>query len=226
MSSTSSCPPGRRAATVASSPSHFPPWASAKIRSKRPARRVTSRTSPVTSLTGGRPAVPRGERRGRTTSRTPLVPPVRRPAGLALAIQPTSVTPSHLWLLMPNVYDRICLVTTIYLVQHGDKERLPGDPGLTELGKRQAALTARWLRGKGLKALYSSPLRRVRETAEPVGAATGLAVRLDSRLRERLNWDGTQAFDAFLAEWDRSTEDRDLVLGNGESSRSAGERLR
>src|SRR5690348_3836087 len=37
-----------------------------------------------------------------------------------------------------DVYDRIYLVTTIYLVQHGDKERLPGDPGLTELGKRQA----------------------------------------------------------------------------------------
>ena len=127
---------------------------------------------------------------------------------------------------MPNVYDRIYLVTTIYLVQHGDKERSPGDPGLSELGKRQAAITARWLRGTGLKALYSSPLRRARETAESVGAATGLAVRLDSRLRERLNWDGTRAFDAFLAEWDRSTEDRDLVLGNGESSRSAGERLR
>jgi broad specificity phosphatase PhoE len=121
---------------------------------------------------------------------------------------------------------RIYLVTTIYLVQHGDKERSPGDPGLSELGKRQAAITARWLRGTGLKALYSSPLRRARETAEPVGAATGLAVRVDSRLRERLNWDGTQAFGAFLAEWDRSVKDRDLVLGNGESSRSAGERLR
>jgi len=127
---------------------------------------------------------------------------------------------------MSNVYDMIYLVTTIYLVQHGDKERSPGDPGLTELGRRQAAVTARWLRVTGLKALYSSPLRRARETAEPVGAATGLAIQLDSRLRERLNWDGTQAFDAFLAEWDRSTKDRDLVLGNGESSRSAGERLR
>jgi broad specificity phosphatase PhoE len=49
---------------------------------------------------------------------------------------------------------------------------------------------------------------------------------LQHRLRERLNWDGTQAFGTFLAEWDRSTEDRDLVLSNGESSRSAGERLR
>src|ERR1700722_18201570 len=118
------------------------------------------------------------------------------------------------------------MVTTIYLVQHGDKERMPGDPGLTELGKGQAAVTARWLHGTGLHALYSSPLRRARETAEPIGRATGLVVRVDSRLRERLNWDGTQAFDAFLADWDRSTKDRDLVLGNGESSRSAGERLR
>ena len=127
---------------------------------------------------------------------------------------------------MPNVYDRIYLVTTIYLVQHGDKERLPGDPGLTELGRRQAEVTARWLRGTGLQGVYSSPLRRARETAEPVGQAAGLAVQVDSRLRERLNWDGTQALDAFRAEWDRSTKDRDLVLGNGESSRSAGERLR
>jgi broad specificity phosphatase PhoE len=70
---------------------------------------------------------------------------------------------------------------------------------------------ARWLRATGLQAVYSSPLRRARETAEPVGYATGLAVQVDSRLRERLNWDRTQAFDAFLAEWDRSTEDRDLI---------------
>ena len=41
-----------------------------------------------------------------------------------------------------------------------------------------------------------------------------------------MNWDGTQAFDAFLADWNRSTKDRDLILSNGESSRSAGERLR
>ena len=117
-------------------------------------------------------------------------------------------------------------MTTIYLVQHGDKERMPGDPGLTELGRDQAAVTARRLKGTGLHALYSSPLRRARETAEPIGHATGLAIQVDSRLRERLNWDGSQTFGAFLADWDRSTKNRDLMLGNGESSRSAGERLR
>ena len=116
-------------------------------------------------------------------------------------------------------------MATIYLVQHGDKERLPGDPGLTEPGRDQAAATARWLQGTGLRALYSSPLRRARETAEPIGHATGLAIHVDSRLRERLNWDGSQTFAAFLTDWDRSTKDRDLTLGNGESSRSAGQRL-
>jgi hypothetical protein len=34
----------------------------------------------------------------------------------------------------------------VVVVQHGDNERLPGDPGRTELGKRQALTTARWLR--------------------------------------------------------------------------------
>ncbi len=117
-------------------------------------------------------------------------------------------------------------VTLIYLVQHGDKEPVAGDPGLTELGRGQAAVTARWLQGKGLRALYSSPLRRTQDTAAAIAATIDLAVQVDSRLRERLNWDGSQTFDAFLADWDRSARDRDFVLSNGESSRTAGERMR
>jgi broad specificity phosphatase PhoE len=120
----------------------------------------------------------------------------------------------------------IGVVTLIYLVQHGDRERLAGDPGLTELGSDQARATARWLQGAGLQALFSSPLRRARETAAAIAAATGLPVQLDSRLRERWNWDGTQSFEAFLADWAHSARDRDFTPGNGESSRSAGERMR
>jgi broad specificity phosphatase PhoE len=118
------------------------------------------------------------------------------------------------------------LVTVIYLVQHGEKEPVPGDPGLTALGREQAALTACWFERVGLAALYSSPLRRARETAEPIARAAGQAVRVDSRLRERVNWQAGQPLGQFLADWDRSTRDRDLVLRNGESSRLAGERLR
>jgi broad specificity phosphatase PhoE len=74
-------------------------------------------------------------------------------------------------------------------------------------------------------AVYSSPLLRARETAEPIAAAAGLAVQVDDRLLERVNWESGVPFDRFQADWDRSTRDRDFVLGNGESSRSAGQRL-
>ena len=60
----------------------------------------------------------------------------------------------------------------VYLIQHGDKQRLLGDPGLTATGSRQAVLTGRWLRSAGLRALYSSPLRRARETADLIAAGT------------------------------------------------------
>jgi broad specificity phosphatase PhoE len=47
--------------------------------------------------------------------------------------------------------------------------------------------------------LYTSPMRRAWETAECVASVTGLAAQCDARLRERLNWDGSRPFDAFLA---------------------------
>jgi broad specificity phosphatase PhoE len=116
-------------------------------------------------------------------------------------------------------------VTMVYLVQHGDKEPLPGDPGLTELGRQQATRTARWLSGLGITALWTSPMRRARETADCIASVTGLAVQPDARLRERLNWDGGMSFDAFLALWARTTHDRDLVPEGGQSSRQAAARL-
>lgn len=87
-----------------------------------------------------------------------------------------------------------------YLVQHGDKKSEPGDPGLTGLGRQQATRTANWLRSTGLCALHSSPLRRARETADHIAAATGLARQLDARLQERMNWDGNRSLDSFRAE--------------------------
>ena len=37
---------------------------------------------------------------------------------------------------------RMTGVSMVYLVQHGDKERLPGGPGLTALGRQQASAPA------------------------------------------------------------------------------------
>ena len=117
-------------------------------------------------------------------------------------------------------------MTLTYLVQHGEKQRLPGDPGLTPQGRQQATDTGRWLRSAGVCALYSSPQSRARETADCIASVTGLAVELDDRLRERLNWDANEPFDAFLAMWARTTRDRGLAPPQGDSSWQAGARLR
>jgi broad specificity phosphatase PhoE len=117
-------------------------------------------------------------------------------------------------------------MTLIFLVQHAEAEPGPGDPGLTSAGRQQAGRTAQWLYGCGLNAVYSSPLRRAVDTAQHIAGAAGLPVRRDVRLRERINWDGSQTLEEFLSEWDRSALDRDFVPRCGDSSNQAGQRLR
>ena len=112
----------------------------------------------------------------------------------------------------------------VHLVQHAEKEPLPGDPGLTALGRDQAAQVAQWLSGQGLRTVYSSPLRRARQTAEPISVATRLAVVVDDRLTERCNWNG-QPIAEFLEGWQRTVLDRDHVPPGGQSSRQAAARL-
>jgi broad specificity phosphatase PhoE len=116
-------------------------------------------------------------------------------------------------------------VTVFYVVQHGEKERLPGDPGLTELGRGQAERTALWLSRAGVTAVFSSPLRRARETADAIASVVGAPVREDGRLRERMNWDGSQPFENLLADWAACDRDRHFVPRSGDSSWQAGERF-
>lgn len=77
----------------------------------------------------------------------------------------------------------------IFLVRHGEAAASWGedpDPGLSALGRDQAgavceALAARL--GAGTR-LVSSPLRRARETADPLAARLGLPVEEDAAFRE------------------------------------------
>ncbi|MCO5972341.1 histidine phosphatase family protein [Actinoallomurus soli] len=99
-------------------------------------------------------------------------------------------------------------MTIFYVVQHGEKERLPGDPGLTDLGRWQAERTAVWLGRAGVTAVFSSPMRRARDTADAIASVIGAPVREDPRLRERMNWDGSRPFAEFLIEWAAWVRDR------------------
>jgi probable phosphoglycerate mutase len=79
----------------------------------------------------------------------------------------------------------------IVLVRHGQPAWEPGgravdDPELTPLGRQQAARVAERLAAEGdpFDALYVSPLRRARETAEPIAARLGVEPSVVSWLRE------------------------------------------
>jgi probable phosphoglycerate mutase len=60
----------------------------------------------------------------------------------------------------------------------------PADPHLAELGVRQAEALASWLAEERVHAIWSSPMRRARETAAPLSARLGLPVRVDEDLAE------------------------------------------
>jgi probable phosphoglycerate mutase len=77
-------------------------------------------------------------------------------------------------------------MTIIYLIRHGDNEllgkRMPGwmpDVHLNQEGRAQARAVAELLSDRSFKAIYSSPLERALETAQP------LAERLDMQVIPR-----------------------------------------
>lgn len=118
----------------------------------------------------------------------------------------------------------------VFLVQHAEKVREPGDPGITDAGRADARATGRWAARMGVRRVYCSPLLRSRQTAEVIAEQLGVAPRRlepieDPRATERLNWDGTIPFAAFAAEWRRTVEDRSYTPPFGDSSRTAAARL-
>ncbi|KAB1642227.1 histidine phosphatase family protein [Gulosibacter chungangensis] len=102
-------------------------------------------------------------------------------------------------------------VTRILLVRHGQTpttgKELPGRaPGLhlAEKGREQAARVAERLADLHIDALYSSPLERALETAEPTASSTGLPVLEEPGLLETNvgDWTGRALSDlAKLLEW-------------------------
>jgi broad specificity phosphatase PhoE len=105
--------------------------------------------------------------------------------------------------------------TRLFLIRHGEVEapylRVFGgriDMGLSPRGVEQARALAERLQSSALHALYASPLRRAQDTAQPLAAVHGLAVRTLPELRETdfgawtgLRWEevaerfGVSAFD-------------------------------
>lgn len=84
------------------------------------------------------------------------------------------------------------MMKRIFLVRHGETEyNARGicqgqlfDVGLNERGKKQAQKLALALDGKNIGAIYSSPLKRARETAELIGQKLNLPTKFHAKLIE------------------------------------------
>lgn len=116
---------------------------------------------------------------------------------------------------------------TFFLVRHAMKEKSIGDVPLSSAGVVQAQATAEHMGHLPITAIYSSPLRRAKETAEYIALETKTSVYADSRLRERANWGDLpgQTFEAFVAMWERCTAEPEYIPPVGDSAKQAGERL-
>jgi probable phosphoglycerate mutase len=124
-----------------------------------------------------------------------------------------------------------------YLIRHGESVsnaagRVQGqeDVELSATGLAQAQSVAVWSRsllestnGPPVEELWSSPLRRARETAEAIAAATGLPLHIDEQLRElhagifqgHLWADLEARFPDEVARW--RSGDADYAIPGGES---------
>jgi broad specificity phosphatase PhoE len=87
----------------------------------------------------------------------------------------------------------------LVLVRHGEtawnrEARYQGhrDTPLSQIGRAQAEAAGRLLAGERLEAVWSSPLRRARETAAAIAAPQGLAVQVEEAFAEMHfgEWEG------------------------------------
>jgi probable phosphoglycerate mutase len=86
----------------------------------------------------------------------------------------------------------------IVLVRHALPVRVdsvagggPADPGLAERGHEQAARLPQALYDDAVSALYTSPLRRARETAAPLEQALGMTAEVEPGIAEFDSGDGS-----------------------------------
>lgn len=113
------------------------------------------------------------------------------------------------------------------LIRHGDKQQIVGDPPLSELGLQQAKKTGEHLKSLAIKAIYSGPLLRTKQTAEIIANFFDLPIVEDDRLKERMNWGDipNQSFEEFVELWNKTSYERDFVPPVGDSSINKGKKI-
>jgi len=120
----------------------------------------------------------------------------------------------------------------LYCIRHGEsvynaEGRIQGhsDVPLSELGLRQSEAVTKALGLMPIEAIFSSPLRRARQTAEVISEDLLLPVRTDNRLKEihagvfqgKLRAECEELYPQETEKW--TSEDPDYAIPGGESRR-------
>jgi probable phosphoglycerate mutase len=87
-------------------------------------------------------------------------------------------------------------VTELLLLRHALPVSGHANPGLSDEGRGQAERVAQWLALSRIDAVVTSPLRRARETADPIEASLGLTAAVIDDLREWELDDPNHIYDA------------------------------
>ena len=124
----------------------------------------------------------------------------------------------------------------IVLIRHGQPEWvLDGlnvdNPPLTERGRRQAEMMARYLRREHFDEVLCSPLVRARQTAEPLLAALGREQCVEPWCEEIRNplWHGTpqeRSIEAYRQEREKASHERWKGIEGGEPVSDFADRIR
>lgn len=124
----------------------------------------------------------------------------------------------------------------IVLIRHGQPEWVRDglavvDPPLTDLGRRQAELLAKWMLDEHFDEILVSPLVRARQTAAPLLESLGRDEVIDPWLEEIRDplWHGSpaeKAAEAYAELRGRRAEERWHGLNGGESMRDFVARIR
>lgn len=127
-------------------------------------------------------------------------------------------------------------MTLLYLVRHGlndwtGKRLIGNTPGihLNDAGRKQAEAVAQALTGKRITAIFSSPLERAMETAEPLSVALNLSIQPHPGLQEVDfgDWQGLSARKMQRLKLFKQAQERPSLVRfpGGESYREAQERV-
>jgi broad specificity phosphatase PhoE len=108
----------------------------------------------------------------------------------------------------------------IYLVRHGEKYPIKGDPGLNSRGVKEARLLAKHFKSIQIDKIISSPSKRTIETAKIIAHFLNKPFSIDKRLSERIYFDDSfdLGYQDYLELAKKSTLDRDYVLPNNMTS--------